>query len=84
MERWARTRWAIVVFIALLLPACSENTELFRSLDEPEVPSLDTVEAGSVISPDETISVQLHYPEEDMSRATSLSVELRTPEGEIA
>lgn len=83
MEGWVRSRWATVIFIALLLPACTENAELFRSLDEPEVPSLDTVEAGSVISPDETLSVQLQYPEEDMSRATSLSVELRTPEGEV-
>jgi len=84
MDRWVRTRWAIVVLFSLLLPACTENADLFRSLDEPEEPSLETVASGSVLSPDETLSVQLQYPEEDMSRATSLLVELRTPEGAVA
>ncbi len=70
--------------LTVLLFSCTENADLFSSLDEPEGPKLSTVAAGAVVSPDEPLSIQLEYPEDEMSRATSMTVELREPDGTLS
>jgi hypothetical protein len=86
MGRSIRCRWpGVTVLLAALvfLSGCTENANLFTSLDETGEPSLETVAAGSVISPLTPLSIQLAYPDEDMSRATSLMVQLVDPEGDV-
>ena len=71
-----------VVAVVLILSSCTDNTDLFSSLDEEPIPALKAITAGATMSPTEPLSVQITYPDEGMSRATALSVELRTPQGE--
>lgn len=83
MGRCTRLLRVAVVPLVLLLPSCTENADLFNSLDESEGPTLQTVQAGAIVSSTEPISVQLQYPDENMSRATALDVELREPDGTV-
>jgi len=76
-------RWIGLGIGVLLLAACSENVELFSSLDEEAEPSLSTVEAGSVIAENDSLNVQIDYPSEDASRATRMVVELQAPDGTL-
>ncbi len=75
-----------VFFVFLVfgvLSGCTENLDLFSSLDETEGPVLQTLAVGEVVTPDSFLSIQLTYPEEDMSRATELNVTLVDMDGEI-
>ncbi len=87
MERCVR-HWRIgcqALFAALILfTGCTENSNLFNSLDEPDGPQLDTVVSGSVVSPFVPFSMQLTYPDEETSRVTNLLVQLQKPNGEVA
>jgi len=65
----------------LLLSACTENAQLFSSLDEPTEPVLATVASGSLVAEDEYLEVQIDYPDDGASRATRMVVELRDPAG---
>lgn len=72
-----------VVAVMLILSSCTDNADLFSSLDEDPTPELEAVSAGAVVSPEEPLSIQISYPDEDMSRASALTVELRTPGGDV-
>lgn len=76
-------RGGILVWGVLFLAACSENVDLFSSLDDPAEPQLSTVQVGSVITEDQTLEVQIEYPSDEASRATSMRVELRDMEGMV-
>ncbi len=67
----------------LFLAACSENVDLFSSLDEQNQPELATVMAGSVVDKDQALEVQIEYPSDESSRATSMRVELRDTAGTV-
>ncbi|MEX2443268.1 MAG: hypothetical protein WD492_06675 [Alkalispirochaeta sp.] len=67
----------------LFLAACSENADLFSSLDDQAEPELSTLEAGTVMGEGESFEVQIEYPSDEASRATSMRVELRDPEGTV-
>ncbi|MFW5828035.1 MAG: hypothetical protein ACOCU4_08080, partial [Alkalispirochaeta sp.] len=67
----------------LLLAACSENVDLFSSLDDQNQPELTTVTAGAVVGKDEALEVQIEYPSDESSRATSMAVELRDTAGTV-
>ncbi len=79
--RTSRSIVPTLLVLLVLLTGCTENANLFTSLDEVEGPSLKTVVSGSVVSPLTPLSIQLAYPDEDVSRATSMTVELRDPDG---
>lgn len=83
MGTYVRLRIIGLASLMLFLFSCTENAEIFTSLNDTETPSLETVSTGTVVAPDETLSIQLAYPDEDMSRVTSLVAELRNPEGGV-
>lgn len=76
-------RGGILVSGILFLAACSENVDLFSSLDEQEEPELSTVQAGAMMTEDGVLEVQIEYPTDESSRATSMRVELRDTEGTV-
>lgn len=80
---WRGRAWVLVLFGALFLSACTENAELFSSLDEPEDPVLVTVASGTAVRNDEFLELRIDYPDEESSRATWLVAELRDPSGTV-
>jgi hypothetical protein len=77
-----RRRWWVATLLGVLfLSACTENAQLFSSLDEPTEPFLATVASGSVVAGDEYLEIQIDYPDDEASRATLMVVELRDPAG---
>jgi hypothetical protein len=78
--------WRRAIGIAcgvLFFAACSENADLFSSLDESAQPELSTVKAGSVMGGGDPVEVQIEYPSDEASRATFMRVELQDAEGAV-
>ncbi|HKK47543.1 MAG TPA: hypothetical protein VJ932_00505, partial [Alkalispirochaeta sp.] len=76
-------RGGVLALGLLFLAACSENVDLFSSLDEQDEPQLSTVSAGTVMGTDDALELQIEYPSDESSRATSMRVELRDTEGAV-
>lgn len=76
-------RGAVVFTAFVLLSSCTENADLFSSLDEPETAEIVTVSAGTIVASGGQVSIQIAYPQEDEERATTLTAELRSPNGTV-
>jgi hypothetical protein len=83
MELRRERKWVLALLGALFLSACSENAELFSSLDEPRDPILVTISSGAVVRSDEFLELRIDYPDDEASRATWLVADLRDPSGRV-